>query len=77
MSPKTTYSGRLDVVNLATELDQVGELSTLAKVTLNSKEIPELRPGSSVIAKLDCGRRSLGFVWLRELFEFLQTRVLF
>ncbi len=77
MSPKTTYSARLDTVNLATDLDQDGELSTFAKVTLNPKEIPELRLGSSVIAKLDCGRRSLGYVWLRELLEFLQTRVLF
>ncbi len=77
MSPKTTYSARLDTVNLATDLDQDGELSTFAKVTLDPKEIPDLRPGSSVIAKLDCGRRSLGYVWLRELLEFLQTRVLF
>lgn len=77
MSPKTTYSAKLDTVNLATDLDQDGELSTFAKVTLNPKEIPELRPGSSVIARLDCGRRSLGYVWLRELLEFLQTRVLF
>ncbi len=77
MSPTTTYSAKLDTVNLATDLDQVGELSALAKVSLNPKEIPDLRPGSSVIAKLDCGRRSLGYVWLRELLEFLQTRVLF
>ncbi len=77
MSPKTTYSATLDTVNLATDLDQDGELSTFARVTLNPKEIPDLRPGSSVIAKLDCGRRSIGYVWLRELLEFLQTRVLF
>ena len=77
MSPKTTYSATLDDVNLATDLDQDGELSTLAKVTLNPKDIPDLRPGSSVIAKIKCGRRSLGYVWLRELLEFLQTRVLF
>ncbi len=77
MSPKTTYSATLDDVNLATDLDQDGELSTLAKVTLNPKDIPDLRPGSSVIAKIKCGRRSIGYVWLRELLEFLQTRVLF
>jgi biotin carboxyl carrier protein len=77
MSPKTTYSATLDDVHLATDLDQDGELSTLAKVSLNPKDIPDLRPGSSVIAKIDCGRRSLGYVWLRELLEFLQARVLF
>lgn len=77
MSPKTTYSAKLDTVNLATELDQDGELSTRATVMLNPKEIPDLRPGSSVVAKIDGGRRSLGYVWLRELLEFLQTRVFF
>ena len=77
MSPAKTYSAKLDTVNLATDLDQDGELSTFGKVTLDPKEIPDLRLGSSVIAKLNCGRRSLGFVWLRELLEFLQTRVLF
>ena len=77
MSPKTTYSAMLDDVHFATDLDQDGELSTLAKVTLNPKNIPDLRPGSSVIAKINCGRRSIGYVWLRELLEFLQTRVFF
>lgn len=77
MAPQATYSSTLDTVGLATELDQDGELSTRATVSLNPKDIPDLRPGSSVIAKIHCGSRSLGYVWLRELLEFLQTRVLF
>jgi multidrug efflux pump subunit AcrA (membrane-fusion protein) len=77
MSPRATYSAKLADIHLATDVDQEGELSTLATVTLDPKEIPELRPGSTVIAKIDCGRRSLGYVWLRELLEFLQTRVFF
>lgn len=77
MSPKNSYSAPLDTVNLVTDLDEVGELSTLATVPLKHSEIPDLRPGSSVIAKIHCGRRSLAYVWLRELWEFLQIRVLF
>jgi hypothetical protein len=77
MSPRVTYSAKLGTVNLATDLDQDGELSTLATVPLNQNDIPDLRPGSSVIAKIDCGRRSMGYVWLREFWEFLQTRILF
>ena len=77
MAPGVTYSAKLGTVNLATDLDQAGELSTLATVPLNQSEIPDLRPGSSVIAKIHCGRRSIGYVWLREFFEFLQTRILF
>ena len=77
MSANSTYFARLGAVNLATDVDQEGALSTLAKVPLDSAEVPNLRPGSSVIAKIDCGRHSIGYVWLRELLEFLQTRVLF
>ncbi len=77
MAPRVTYSSKLGSVNLATDLDQAGELTTLAIVPLNQQEIPDLRPGSSVIAKIHCGRRSIGYVWLREFLEFLQTRILF
>ena len=77
MAPGISYSAKLGTVNLATDLDQEGELSTLATVPLNHSDIPDLRPGSSVIARIHCGRRSLGYVWLREFLEFLQTRILF
>lgn len=77
MAPKTTYTATLKDVSLATDLDPQGELSSLATVTLDSVDIPDLRPGSSVIAKIDCGWHSLGYVWLRELLEFLQIHLLF
>ena len=35
------------------------------------------RPGASVTAKVHCGRRSIGYVWLHDLFEWFQSRVLF
>lgn len=77
MAPKTTYTATLNDVSPATDLDPRGELSSLATVTLNATDIPDLRPGSSVIAKIDCGWYSLGYVWLRELLEFLQIHILF
>lgn len=77
MSPGSSYSATLDSVNLATDVDQNGELSTLATVAVQQTSIPNLRPGSSVIAKIHCGRRPLGYVWLREFWEFVQTRILF
>ncbi len=77
MAPNTTYSAKLTTLSMATDLDQDGELSTLAIVPLHQSDIPDLRPGSSVIARIHCGRRSIGYVWLREFIEFMQTRVLF
>lgn len=34
----------------------------------------QYRPGTAVTARIDCGRRSLGFVWFRELIEFWQRK---
>lgn len=36
-----------------------------------------MRPGTSVIAQIHCGRRSLGFIWLHELIEAVRMRLLF
>lgn len=36
-----------------------------------------LRPGTSVIAKIDCGRRALGYVWLREALEVVRRNIWF
>lgn len=35
------------------------------------------RPGTAVEVRIDCGRRSVAFVWFHELVEFVQARILF
>ncbi len=77
MSPRESYAARLSAVNLTTELDHAGELSTPATVALADLKLPELRPGSSVLAKIQCGQKSLGYVWFRELIEFVERHVWF
>ena len=37
----------------------------------------ELRPGAVVAAKIDCGRASLGYVWLIDFIQMFRTRVMF
>ena len=36
-----------------------------------------LRPGADVMAKIYCGRRSLGYVWFHDVINFIHSRVLF
>ncbi len=33
----------------------------------------ELRPGATVMARIDCGTRSLGYVWLHDIWNALRT----
>jgi hypothetical protein len=66
-------------VALTTETDKTTGSTVLVTLTFDRAAIrPEqLRPGATVTAKIHCGRRSLGYVWLHELWETIQSRVLF
>lgn len=37
----------------------------------------ELKVGADVKAKVVCGKRAIGYVWFSDLFEFVQSRILF
>jgi len=37
----------------------------------------ELKVGADVKAKVLCGQRAIGYVWFHDLFEFVQSRILF
>ena len=51
--------------------------TVLIKVAINKEELPDLRPGATVTAKVYCGRRALGYVLLDDLISFIQTRIIF
>ncbi len=60
----TSVENAIQVVSGATVCHAVAELQDVPEV--------ELRPGTSVTARISCGRRSLGFVLFREVIEFWQ-----
>jgi len=59
-----------------TEIDDEGRAIVIAFAAIETVP-PGSRPGTTVIAKIHCGRRPLGFVWFRALLEAVQSRVLF
>ena len=65
------------IVAKSARLDETNSQSVLVTVSFDREQLDGLRPGASVTAKIDCGHRSLGYVWLHELFEFVQSRILF
>jgi multidrug efflux pump subunit AcrA (membrane-fusion protein) len=44
---------------------------------LVSDPASDLKVGADVKAKILCGKRSIGYVWFSDLFEFVQSRILF
>jgi hypothetical protein len=77
--PGATHSGRVQRIALATETDKTAGATVLVTADFDRSTIPadELRPGATIVAKIHCGRRSLGYVWLHELWETIQSKVLF
>lgn len=72
-APGFQFSTELKSVDSAMHLHN-GTLSCLAIAEV--KDLPQQiqRPGSAVAASIHCGKRSLGFVWFREVIEFWQRK---
>jgi len=66
-NPGTNHRARLDTLSLLIEPDMDQRLSALATAGIASEEQPELRPGAGVTARIHCGQRAVGYVWLRDL----------
>ena len=75
--PGLRLRGKIDRVGIRTEVSETEDAFVLATVRIHRDEIAELIPGGSVVAKIDCGRRAVGYVWFHDLWEAIQTWVLF
>lgn len=77
-APETRYLGTVEKVSPATDV-RSDRLPFVAAIVVpeNQETMRTLRPGASVIAKIDCGRRSLLYVWSRGLLRAIRSRVLF
>ncbi|WP_197455896.1 HlyD family secretion protein [Stieleria neptunia] len=72
-----TYRGTVKQIAGRTEVLDQQQASTRVLVSVPNEATELLRPGTTIKAKFDCGRRSLGFVWLHELYETVRGWILF
>lgn len=74
--PAQTYRGTVQRVALGSETDESRQATVRVTVRVEPGGPPQRRPGATVSAAIDCGRRALAFVWFHDLWEMIQTRVL-
>lgn len=72
-----TYEGRVEDVGMTTETQADGRPGVRVVVAFDRKQLRALRPGTTAYGKIHCGREPIGYIWFRELFEVVQTRLLF
>ena len=70
--PERRYPGLLRNIAARTELTADGHI-VRAVIELDPENLPPLRDGAEVKARLHCGPQRAGFVWFRELIEVIQT----
>jgi hypothetical protein len=71
--PGHEYRGRVTSIAPTTELDAEQQPTVRVTVAFDKQDVPALRPGATAVAKIHCGRRSLGYVWLHDLFEYVHS----
>jgi multidrug efflux pump subunit AcrA (membrane-fusion protein) len=76
-NPAQVLRGRLDQVGGRAEITETDGAVVLAAASIDGEEIPERVPGASVVARIHCGRRALGYVWLHDLIDAVRTWFLF
>lgn len=67
------HEGRITEIEGFNSIDENGDVSVRAFVPIDKKDFEHLRVGTPITGTIHCGRRSIAFVWTRELRDFLRT----
>jgi multidrug efflux pump subunit AcrA (membrane-fusion protein) len=76
-APATEHSGILRHVDAQAQLHDDHGHALRGLVDIDRGDVPDAPSGATVQARVDCGRRAVGYVWLRRLLGFLYTRIVF
>jgi hypothetical protein len=67
--PRWTAHGEIRSIARVTDVDERGESSIRLMVAFDRSQALELRSGKTVLPRITCGRRALGYVWFRDLID--------
>jgi len=76
-NPGIELKGTVKSVHGATQMHEQEGSSVRIAVEIDKADIHELRPGATVTGGVKCGRAPLGYTWFHEVFEWVQTNLLF
>jgi hypothetical protein len=77
--PGTRHYGTVKEIHEQAEVRGEQGNTVLVRITIDPTrhEKEELGAGASVTARINCGKRSLGFVWFHDVLAFIQSQVFF
>ena len=75
------YAGHVDSVTATAVLDSSSlerdPPTVQVRLAVDEEELSSARPGMTAQVRIDCGSRSLGYVWLHDVWETLYSWVVF
>ncbi len=81
IDPGTTWEGTVKEIHGSADVH--GEDGNIVRVSVKidtdklRRELPGIRPGASVTAKVYCGRCSLGYSWFHDAIAYVESRIIF
>jgi len=75
--PDLEFEGQVVEIHGTAEVHGDEGNAVLIRAAIDKHDLPELRSETTVTTKIHCGRRPIGYVLFHELFETVQSRVLF
>jgi len=76
--PGVTFHGHVRDYSQSSQVTADQQQTIRVLVEVDSADLKQLKyVDGGVTAKIHCGRRSLGYVWLHDVGEFIQSKVLF
>jgi len=74
-SPRKTYVGVLKRLGLTTEMLDGQTPFVLCEISFSKEQLVPLRPGSTVVSNVICGKRPRWFVWFHEVGGEVRRRI--
>lgn len=80
-NPNLNLKGKVANIDQRAVPSETGAPDFRAIVEIDSAQLAdlkeELRSGAGATAKIQCGKRALGFVWFYQIYDFMRTKVFF
>ena len=77
MNPRESFPGTLAHVAMRSETAQSESPYVEASVDIDRSALEQYTAGAGVRASIQCGRRSLGYVWLHDLYDTIRMWLFF
>lgn len=75
--PGQIHHGKIRDVALVSESDDRTGSHVKVTVAFDARQIEQLRPGTTAVPRIRCGKKSLGYYWLHDLIDAVWIRLMF